>query len=444
MKKMFASSILVALVLAGAGCAGSPAPASPRSESAPVVSTTIDLLSSATGLPVTAEAAAYFYAPSGAVRGYYVRPSAAGDYPGIIMIHEWWGLNDTIKSMARTLASEGYQVLAVDLYHGDVASTSTQAQKLVASLDQAEAVRNLQAAQAFLREHHAPQIASLGWCFGGGQSLQLALASKDLAATVLYYGTPVTDTQKLAHITWPVLGIFGDKDQNIPVDRVSSFDTALSAAKVEHETYVYPGVGHAFANPTGANYAPRETKDAWEKTLAFLKKHVTATGTPYSAPRSSPAWDKAVPRLTAVFKPALKDVQVGRQFPPIIERLVDVTGDGIPEALVHVGDGGASTNFVALARLVNGNPVPVLFSENGLAAPRYFVEGGSVMHGDQVAFLPGNALYAASWERNDEGKLSACSVTGYVWNAQKNVMEKNARLSTDMEEEFCMRQGRLN
>jgi carboxymethylenebutenolidase len=121
--------------------------------------------------------------------------------PAVVMIHEWWGVNDNIKNMANTLAKEGYVVLAADLYKGEVATDPNRAQELLQSVrsNQDEAIANLQYAVKYLSSlpnANASRIASLGWCFGGGQSLQLALNSKQqpLAATILYYGTPlVTD-----------------------------------------------------------------------------------------------------------------------------------------------------------------------------------------------------------------------------------------------------------
>ena len=204
--------------------------------------------------------------------GTYAHPSVEGDYPGVVMIHEWWGLNQNIKDMASTLASQGYHVLAVDL-HGTVATTPEQARALTGSLDQQKALANMNAALAFLKSKGATKTASLGWCFGGGQSLQLAL-NEPLDATVIYYGRLETNETMLSAITWPVLGIFGATDQSIPVATVNEFDAALTALGREHEINIYPGVGHAFANPSGANYAPNETKDAWDKTLAFLDKHL--------------------------------------------------------------------------------------------------------------------------------------------------------------------------
>jgi carboxymethylenebutenolidase len=176
--------------------------------------------------------------------------------------------------MARQLAAEGYNVIAVDLYDGKVASTQDQARSLVSSLDHAEALENMKSAAAYLRSQGSGSIASLGWCFGGGQSLSLALSGEDLDATIIYYGSLVTNRTRLAAIDQPVLGIFGDRDASIPVATVNEFDRALDEAGIENEIYIYEGVGHAFANPSGMNYAPEQTRDAWEKTLAFLRENL--------------------------------------------------------------------------------------------------------------------------------------------------------------------------
>jgi carboxymethylenebutenolidase len=208
------------------------------------------------------------------IKGYFARPEVSSAYPGIVMIHEWWGLNDNIKDMAQKLAGEGYMVLAVDLFKGSVATTAEQARAQVGALNQEEATANLKAAASYLRSRQATRVASLGWCFGGGQSMQLAISGENVAATVIYYGNLVTEQEKLAAIRWPVLGVFGDADQSIPVSTVQAFDQTLDNLGIENEIYIYPGVGHAFANPSGANYAPEETQDAWQKTLEFLSKHL--------------------------------------------------------------------------------------------------------------------------------------------------------------------------
>ena len=220
-------------------------------------------------------------------KGYLVFPvrqeSNASKLPAVIMIHEWWGLNNHIKDMANLLAKEGYVVLAADLYNGKVAADPNEAGNLVQSVraNQENAITNLKAGVKYVSSLpivDKSKIASIGWCFGGGQSLQLALNSQDqpLAATILYYGTPlVIEKSELSKIKWPVLGIFGDKDQAIPLKQINQFKAALDEIGITNEIHIYPGIGHAFANPSGDNYAPKETKDAWEKTLSFLKRYVS-------------------------------------------------------------------------------------------------------------------------------------------------------------------------
>jgi carboxymethylenebutenolidase len=220
-------------------------------------------------------------------KGYLVFPvrqeNNASKLPAVIMIHEWWGLNNHIKNMANFLAKEGYVVLAADLYNGKVAADPNEAGNLVQSVraNQENAITNLKAAVKYVSSLpivDKSKIASIGWCFGGGQSLQLALNSQDqsLAATILYYGTPlVIEKSELSKIKWPILGIFGDKDQAIPLKQINQFKAALDEIGITNEIHIYPGIGHAFANPSGDNYAPKETLDAWEKTLSFLKRYVS-------------------------------------------------------------------------------------------------------------------------------------------------------------------------
>ena len=219
--------------------------------------------------------------------GYLVYPELANNtqqqqlMPAVIMVHEWLGLNEHIKNQADILAKEGYVVLAVDLYRGEVTTDSNRAMELASSVrnDPASAIDNLQSAVNYIKSLEivdGNRIASLGWCFDGDWSLQLALNSSEnpLAATVIYYGRPVIDTASLSSIEWPILGIFGDQDQSIPVESVKQFASALNASDVTNEIYLYEGVGHAFANPSRDNYAPKETTDAWQKTIEFLRTYL--------------------------------------------------------------------------------------------------------------------------------------------------------------------------
>lgn len=204
--------------------------------------------------------------------GYYVEPELEGNYPGIIMIHEWWGLNDHIKEMARQLSSQGYRVLAVDLF-GKVATTPEEAMKQSRGLNQEEALKNMGAAKEYLTKRGSQKIGSLGWCFGGAQSLQISL-NQNLDATVIYYGNLNYEKETLQNMKSPVLGIFGSKDAQIPVEKVNTFQNDLASLNIDNDIKIYEGVGHAFANPSGQNYSPNETKDAWNKTLKFLENNL--------------------------------------------------------------------------------------------------------------------------------------------------------------------------
>jgi carboxymethylenebutenolidase len=223
----------------------------------------------------------------GNTTGYLVYPNQnqSGEnvkLPAVVMIHENKGLNDYIEESANLLAKNGYVVLAVDLFNGEVVTNNQERSgELTGAIRENPgiAIENMKAAVNYLRslDNVDPsKIASLGWCFGGQQSLQLAINSKDdpLAATVIYYGRLTNDSQAISNITAPVLGIFGGKDQSISVDSVMQFQKALNDTGITNEIYVYPNVGHAFANPSNDNYAPTETADAWKKTLDFLSRNL--------------------------------------------------------------------------------------------------------------------------------------------------------------------------
>jgi carboxymethylenebutenolidase len=212
------------------------------------------------------------------VKGYLVRPTAAkGALPAIIVIHEWWGLNDNIRKTADRLAGEGYEALAVDLYNGQSATTPDDATKYMKAVmaDKDSAKDNLRQAYAYLHDHeHATKLGVIGWCFGGGWSLQTALLFPDkLDAAVMYYGQPVTDPTQLKTLKMPLIGFFGEKDQGITVADVTAFQEALKQAGVDAEIHEYPDAGHAFANPSGKNYQAAAATDSWDRTVKFFKAH---------------------------------------------------------------------------------------------------------------------------------------------------------------------------
>ena len=210
-------------------------------------------------------------------KGYLARPKdAKGPMPGIIVIHEWWGLNDNIRAMTRRLAGEGYTALAVDLYAGKTASDPATAQKLMqdAAANEAAGIANLKAAYEYLvRQEKATSVGTIGWCAGGGWSLKTALALPDkVNATVMYYGAVETDPKKLAPLKMPILGNFAGDDQAIPPSAVKEFEKALKDAGKSVDIKIYEGANHAFANSSGKNYKPDAAEDAWKRTVAFFAK----------------------------------------------------------------------------------------------------------------------------------------------------------------------------
>ncbi len=232
--------------------------------------------------PVSAEEVTYGEVGGKPLHGYLARPRAAqGPLPGLIVIQEWWGLNDNIKSMTRRLAGEGYQALAVDLYGGQKADTPEAATKLMNAVLQnmPAGEENLRRAVAYMEGKGTRKLGVIGWCFGGGWSLATTLLAPDkINATVIYYGHLETDPAKLATIKSPILGFFGAQDQSIPVATVKEFESALKKLGKPVEIHIYEGAGHAFANASGGNYRPEAAKDSWQRTVAFFARHLKGGG----------------------------------------------------------------------------------------------------------------------------------------------------------------------
>ena len=231
---------------------------------------------------VAAEEIVYATLDGTPVKGYLTRPvlqaPATKPLPALLVIQEWWGLNDNIRAMARRFAGEGYLVLAVDLYEGKVATTpeAAMAAMQTAMEKPARLMENLRQAQAFLvRQGGATKIGVVGWCFGGGWSLETALGIPDgIQAAVMYYGRTQTDPKALAALKAPLLGLFGGKDQGIPVDGVRQMEHELVKLGKNATIVVYPEADHAFANPSGSHYLAGPAEDAWGKTIAFFAQHL--------------------------------------------------------------------------------------------------------------------------------------------------------------------------
>jgi carboxymethylenebutenolidase len=219
-----------------------------------------------------------FTGPEGqALLAYLARPEGPGPHPGVLLIHEWWGLNEGITVLADALAAEGYVVLAPDAYRGRVTDLVSRALWLRLGTPEDQVRADLDRALDHLRSLDGvdtDRLASMGFCFGGGHSLQLGLRrSESLALTVMYYGAVVTEPDLLRPLTEGkgVLGIFAEEDQTIFPEDVLEFEAALNSLDIPNEITIYPGVGHGFVNEE--NYLePGPAGEAWAQTLDFLER----------------------------------------------------------------------------------------------------------------------------------------------------------------------------
>ena len=219
----------------------------------------------------------------GGARAYLSLPEGAkAPVPGVIVIHEWWGLNDHIMHWTDRLAADGYAALAIDLYGGAVATTREDAMATMKKVDDAKAKAVVAAAHAFLvtdARVAAPRTASIGWCFGGGWSMQAAMTLPELDAAVIYYGHVPTDAKPFAAVKAHILGIFGNQDEGIPPKHVDAFEAGLKTAGVKHRILRYDAP-HAFANPSSPAYHGKEAAAAWAETRAFLRAVLTPGAAP--------------------------------------------------------------------------------------------------------------------------------------------------------------------
>ncbi|HEV2289060.1 MAG TPA: dienelactone hydrolase family protein [Candidatus Acidoferrales bacterium] len=208
------------------------------------------------------------------VTAYLALPRSQGEHPAIIVIHEWWGLNDWVRQQAGKFADQGYIALAVDLYRGQIATDPETAHELSRGMPQDRAVADLKAAFDYLVSRHdveADKIGVVGWCMGGGYAILLAENEPKLAACAVNYGALPTDPTNIARIKAPVLGNFGAEDHGIPQSAVNAFVAEMKAQGKSVDVKIYDGAGHAFENPDDvAGYRPEAAKDAWSRMLAFF------------------------------------------------------------------------------------------------------------------------------------------------------------------------------
>ncbi|HET6177433.1 MAG TPA: dienelactone hydrolase family protein [Candidatus Sulfotelmatobacter sp.] len=208
------------------------------------------------------------------VQGVLYTPTGKGPFPALVVIHEWWGLNDWVKEQASKLAGQGYAALAIDLYRGKVATTPDMAHEIMRGVPEDRAKRDLHAAVEFLKSQpnvKKDRIGSIGWCMGGGYSLDVALQEADLAATVINYGHLATDSDALRQINAPILGLFGGQDHGITPDDVHKFEQTMKQLGKKIDVKIYDDAGHAFENPNNKDgYRAADAADAWKRTVDFL------------------------------------------------------------------------------------------------------------------------------------------------------------------------------
>jgi carboxymethylenebutenolidase len=209
-------------------------------------------------------------------QGLLYLPNTPGRHPGLIVIHEWWGLNDWIKQEAAGYAAQGYVALAVDLYRGKVADTPDMAHELMRGLPQDQGVRDLTAALAWLSARNdvdTSRLGAVGWCMGGTFAMLLAVNAPTLKAVAVNYGALPTDKSSLAQIRAAILGNFGGQDRGITPDSVHAFQAAMQSIGKPVDAKIYPDAGHAFENPTNpTGYRPADASDALGRIDRFFQQ----------------------------------------------------------------------------------------------------------------------------------------------------------------------------
>ena len=211
------------------------------------------------------------------VRAYIAKPEGGGPFPTVIMIHEFYGLRESIVGKADLLAQEGYLVVAPDTFRGSTTSWIPRAIYQVISTKPENVNADLDSIYAWLETQpdvDAKRIAIAGFCYGGRTSLVYSLHNNKLASTVIFYGSPEIDPEVLKALPGPVLGIFGGADQSISVESVDQFDEALTTANIPHEISIYDGQPHAFVEDAAGIKAGGAQGEAWNQMLAFLETNL--------------------------------------------------------------------------------------------------------------------------------------------------------------------------
>lgn len=209
--------------------------------------------------------------------GYLAQPGSGGPFPAVVVIQEWWGLNENIKDIARRFAAEGFAALAPDLYRGQVVSEPDDARKLAMELDRPSALKDIQGAVNYLiaQPFVSPrQVGVVGFCMGGGLPAMMSYSGQNVGAVVVFYGgsNVVWDDESVRRISAPLLGLYGEADQGQPVDKVRANEAKLKAHGKTHEFVIYPEAPHAFFNDERPAYREQASADAWRRTLGWFRQ----------------------------------------------------------------------------------------------------------------------------------------------------------------------------
>ena len=221
-----------------------------------------------------------FAANGGTASGYLAKPVDGGPYPGVVVIQEWWGLNPNICDIANRIAAEGYVALAPDLFHGAVTAEPDEAQKLMMSLQEPNALVDMSGAVAALQARddvRSDRIGVTGFCLGGGMSLLLAMNNPAVTAAAPFYGVPGAGMDNAANIQGAVMGFYAGHDDWITGEVVEGIQSALNDANVRNEIHMYPDSHHGFFNDTSPDvHDPTAAADAWAKLKAFFAAELQA------------------------------------------------------------------------------------------------------------------------------------------------------------------------
>jgi carboxymethylenebutenolidase len=228
---------------------------------------------------------------NGDLPGYLARPTAEGSYPGVIVIQEWWGVDDHIKDLTERFARQGYVALAPDLYRGEVAKEPSDAQRLVMTVQLDQAFLDIQGAVDYLNQQEfvAPKnkVGVVGFCFGGGLAMMMSYRGTGVGAVAVFYGNSRPTDTDLQNVKVPIIGFFGDQDRGFPAETINHWADVLKSAGKINQMTIYKGAPHAFFNNTRPSYRNLAVEDSWAKTLAWFENYLVE-GEVAATPEANP------------------------------------------------------------------------------------------------------------------------------------------------------------